>query len=594
MIQLLPPYIANQIAAGEVVGRGASIVKELVENSVDSGATLVRIRVEDGGRTMVQVVDNGCGISKEDAPKAFLRHATSKIRTAEDLFALRTFGFRGEALASIASVAEVELITKREEDELGVRLVMRDGEQVENEQCAATTGTSITVRNLFYSIPARRKFLKSESYESRLCYEEFLRVALVNHSVGFEYQDSRSTTPTILLPQNRITRIVALTKNSYSKKLLSIKAESPLMNLSGFIGTPDTAKARGRVEQYLFVNGRYFRNPRIFKTICNAYDRIIAPNTAPCYFLYLELPEGQLDVNINPTKTEVKFEDEDTLLQIIASTVRQTLGKNNIVEAIDFTTPALDIPSYSATREVPTLEPSRPRPNYSPFSSGALQPPPGDFDEQVAHFDEEFIFSTPIEQKPAEPTVVESRLMEVEISYRTFSFGSGKYFIVDTLEGLTTVNVNRALCRIEYEEVLSRLKDGAFTSQLLAFPEILELNSAQKSEVLNSREQYELLGFKIEDNGASQIRIESVPLGFEAKEFLELIASDNRLPSYEERIAELLTKDIKNKAPKVLSSQEAVSIYEKLLCCQEPLYTPYGLKVCEIITSDELDSRFKR
>lgn len=594
MIQLLPPYIANQIAAGEVVGRGASIVKELVENSVDSGATLVRIRVEDGGRTMVQVVDNGCGISKEDAPKAFLRHATSKIRTAEDLFALRTFGFRGEALASIASVAEVELITKREEDELGVRLVMRDGEQVENEQCAATTGTSITVRNLFYSIPARRKFLKSESYESRLCYEEFLRVVLVNHSVGFEYQDSRSTTPTILLPQNRITRIVALTKNSYSKKLLSIKAESPLMNLSGFIGTPDTAKARGRVEQYLFVNGRYFRNPRIFKTICNAYDRIIAPNTAPCYFLYLELPEGQLDVNINPTKTEVKFEDEDTLLQIIASTVRQTLGKNNIVEAIDFTTPALDIPSYSATREVPTLEPSRPRPNYSPFSSGALQPPPGDFDEQVAHFDEEFIFSTPIEQKPAEPTVVESRLMEVEISYRTFSFGSGKYFIVDTLEGLTTVNVNRALCRIEYEEVLSRLKDGAFTSQLLAFPEILELNSAQKSEVLNSREQYELLGFKIEDNGASQIRIESVPLGFEAKEFLELIASDNRLPSYEERIAELLTKDIKNKAPKVLSSQEAVSIYEKLLCCQEPLYTPYGLKVCEIITSDELDSRFKR
>ncbi|MFI3287304.1 MAG: DNA mismatch repair endonuclease MutL [Rikenellaceae bacterium] len=694
MIELLPIHIANQIAAGEVVQRGASIVKELIENAIDSGASRVSIRVIDGGRTVVQVVDNGCGMSEEDASKAFLRHATSKIRTAEDLFNLRTFGFRGEALASIASVAEVELITKRKDDELGTRVVVRDGVEVVKEPCASAEGTSITVKNLFYSVPARRKFLKSEAYESRLCKSEFIRVAMINESIAFEYSDSLSQMPLILAPQNRHARIVALTRSSYSKKLLSLEVDSPLLRIKGYIGTPDTAKSRGRGEQYLFVNGRYFRNNRFFKSICQTYDRLISGDSAPIYFLCLEVDEDKIDVNINPTKTEIRFEEEDAIVQILASAVRQTLGKNNIIETIDFTPSEIDIPSYTPTREFSAPPSFTPTKKYNPFdnSDWDSEEIPKDFDEMKALNDESLVlkslgsdfggshsnadFATPsrptqtfqessfdegasqkdgyisssfdeettqegsyvssgFEEEASQKdgyisssfdTLEETELtsssaqhtegsgfknfetynsgfsshptqetnlyeeLQVTTSHTAIQFDKGKYLAVDTPDGLAIVNIARARCRIEYEDILQE-SQGAISSQFLAVGTEVELSADEKSEVLGSIDKYESYGFKIEDNGGTSLKIMAMPVGCGIEDFMSM-ASEGTSVNIGERIARILTENILRQPPKKLSQEEISALFERLLGCEEPSYTASGLKVIEIIS--DMDNRFKR
>ncbi len=614
-IELLPPYIANQIAAGEVVGRGSSIVKELVENAVDAGATQVTISIEDGGRTKVQVVDNGKGMSVGDASMAFLRHATSKIRTAEELFSLRTFGFRGEALASIASVAEVELITKREEDELATRIVMRDGAEVVNEPCAAPTGTSITVTKLFYSVPARRKFLKTDSYEARLCCDEFMRIALVNPAVGFEYSDSRGCDPIRLLAQSKVQRIVALTRPSYAKKLLAVTIESPLLKISGYIATPDVARPKGRGEQYLFVNGRYFRNLRIYKAICNAYDRLIAPTHAPSYFLYIEVPSGQLDVNINPTKTEVKFEDEDSIVQIIASAVKQVLGRTNLIDSMDFEPASIDIPSYSASRtamsgvmQIPAIK------NYNPYSTpprhNAFEPHEGT-EQDCGFLNDGFLSSTlhqgDVPREGADDTLLGSapqrtgseeaaspQFLNVPERVEVMPLSSGKYLAVSMIEGLAIVHVNRARCRIEYEDVLGRLDKGDFSSQLLAIPHSVELNVNQKREVLEHLSTYESMGFYLEDDGGTKIKVKGIPVGFDIEDFMTLVTEPDRMVSSEERLAESLTRGILHETPPELNSTLARGLYDRLLATEEPIFTPQGLKIIEVIPSVDIESRFAR
>lgn len=596
MIELLPIHIANQIAAGEVVQRGASIVKELLENAIDSGASRIVLSVRDGGRNLVQVVDNGCGMSPDDASRAFLRHATSKIRTAEDLFALRTFGFRGEALASIASVAEVELVTKREEDELATRVIVRDGVEVLKEECGAATGTSITVRNLFYSIPARRKFLKSEAYESRLCKSEFLRVAMINEDIAFEYSDGISPLPLILAPQNRHARIVALTRNSYAKKLLPIEANSPLVGIKGYIGTPDTAKSKGRGDQYLFVNGRYFRNNRFFKAICSAYDRLLSGDSAPSYFICISVDEDKIDVNINPTKTEVRFEEEDSVVQILASAVRQTLGRHNIVEVIDFTPSEIDIPSYTPTREyvdAPSFSPTR---KYNPFENNDWENDtiPEDFDEMKALSDESFVFSSFDDEPAPQPTTSEVGDLHsdfsVSVTYSALQFSENKYLAVDTVEGLAIVNIARARCRIEYEELLQRQGDGIH-SQLLAIGHTVELSAEQKGYVMQNRDKYENYGFKIEDDRGTSVKLMAMPVGFTAEDFTEMVIDGDEI-SYEERIAKVTTENILLQSPAKLSIEEISSLFDRLMACDEPSYTPSGLKVLDIIS--DIDNRFKR
>ncbi len=613
MIEQLPLHIANQIAAGEVVQRGSSIIKELIENSIDAGASRISVRVEDGGRTLIQIVDDGCGMSVEDASRAFLRHATSKIRTTEDLFNLRTFGFRGEALASISSVAEVELITRKAEDELATRVVVRDGMEVEKGVCGANVGTTITVRNLFYSIPARRKFLKSDAYETKLCRTEFYRVAMVHPEVAFEYADS-SNPPLILAPQNRMSRIVSLTKPSYAKKLLPLSVDSPLVQVSGYVGTPDMAKAKSRVEQYMFVNGRFFRNLRIFKSICDVYSRLIAPTNAPSLFLYIDVDPNTIDVNVNPTKTEVKFEDEDSIVQIIASAVKLTLGKNNIVPSIDFEQSDIEIPSYSPQREfshtagAPTAY-SPTRQNYNPFENsgwggdGGESIPEG-FDEQKAPFDENYMMDClrgeggsglGVEHSDGGVSQMFAMMGDVGVLYPAVQFGGNRYLGFDSVDGLVVVNVARARCRIEFEELLSRGQDGDVSSQALLVPYEVELSVEQKAEVMENREKYLGFGVEVEDNGGMEVVVRSMPVGFDIGDVEELLCgnSDSEL-DYDQRIAQMLTNHILMQSPRKLNTQEISSLFERLMNCSEPNYTPTGLKVIEVVGSDEIEKRFKR
>ncbi len=587
MIEVLPIHIANQIAAGEVVQRGASIVKELMENAVDAGASKIVVRVEGGGRTLVQVIDNGCGMSSEDASKSFLRHATSKIRSAEDLFALRTFGFRGEALASIASVAEVELTTRREEDEVATKIIVRDGVEISKEVCGAAVGTAITVRNLFYSVPARRKFLKGDAYETKVARTEFTRVAMINPEITFEYGDGSGEFPLILPAQNRLSRIVALTKPSYAKKLLPIDASSPLVSISGYVGTPDTAKVRGRAENYFFVNGRYFRNHRFQKAICMAFDRLIGASSAPTFFVFMTIDESNIDVNISPTKTEIRFEDEDLVVQILTSAVRQALGKFNIIEPIDFTPSEITIPSFNPQRPYTPPPPKYSSPKgYNPFENSEWDSNeiPEEFDEQKAHFDESFIMSKLREESNEE-------ILEVERSYTSLQVVDGKYLVaeIEGGQGLMIINIARARHRVAYEDALR--ETHVVSSQLLAHPQSIELSMEQKIEAMENIELYRQSGFYFEDQGANSICVTSMPVGLEIED-LVLLIEDKEAVNIREKIAQLSTESILMQSPTMLSQIECSALIERLLSCAEPMYTPSGLKIIEII--EDIDKRFKR
>lgn len=602
MIKLLPAHIANQIAAGEVVQRGASIVKELIENAVDAGATRVSVRIEDGGRTLIHVSDNGGGMSADDAPRAFLRHATSKIRTAEDLFALRTFGFRGEALASIASVAEVELTTRREQDDVATTITVRDAQQLNAVASGAAVGTSITVRNLFYSIPARRKFLKTDAYEAKLCRAEFLRVALVNEGVAFEYYDNMSASPIILPAQNRHNRIVALTRQSYAKKLLAVEASSPIVTLAGYVGTPDTARANGRGEQYLFVNGRFFRNARIFKAICTAFGRLIPSGMSPTYFLYLTIDADKIDVNINPTKTEVKFDDEDAIWQIVSSAVKHTLGRNNIVESIDFTPSEFEIPSFRPSNEFiaqPSTRPDRP---YNPFDlSNFDNEVAEDFDAQKATFEEPFVLGSPIftdNARSAETnaTPIQSSLVDdlaAAVQYEGIQFGNYRYIATYTVDGLAIVNIARALQRVKYEQIATSYGSSTVHRSSLAVHYSVELTAEQKIEVLDNIARYEALGFELADNGGTSLWITSLPDGFTPEDFVALVEDDAQI-DLASRAALAASNGIANQPPEKLTKEAIASLLTALMQCEEPSYTPNGLPIIEIIDTNDIDKRFKR
>lgn len=596
MIRVLPPHIANQIAAGEVVQRGGSIVKELLENAVDAGATKIIARIEDGGRTLISVIDNGCGMAADEAPKAFLRHATSKISTADDLFNLHTFGFRGEALASIAAVAEVELRTRRECDELGTCIVIRELTKVKTEPCVAPIGTSITVRNLFYSIPARRKFLKTDRYEAQLALAEFTRVAMVNPAIEFEFHSNIASTPIILRSHNLHERVVALTKPSYAKKLLPVDIDSPIVALTGYVGTPDTARAKSGAEQYFFVNGRYMRSAYLSRAVAAAYDRLLASGSVPTFFIFLTVPSSRIDVNINPTKTEIKFEDEQELWQLINSCVKSSLGKHNIVQAIDFEPSAIDIPAYTPSVGFKAHQPAAASNQaYNPFEveQTAWEAPAG-FDAEKAPFTENF--SLPIEQNSvgdgfqnSVENIVQSAL-SVDAAYSGFQFAAGKYIATYTADGLAIIHTARARTRIAYERMLEQINSGQIHSSRLAFAHQVELSLAQKMALLEQKSQIEALGFEFEDAGSTLVDVTAVPEGFDMENFAEII--DNQDIKREQRAAEIATRHILRQTVETISDVGA--FIERLMMCEEPSYSPTGLPIIEIVDIKEIENRLKR
>ena len=615
IIHLLPDSVANQIAAGEVVQRPASVVKELMENAVDAGATKVQVIISDGGRTLIQVIDNGSGMSETDARLAFERHATSKIKSAEDLFALSTMGFRGEALASIAAVAQVELITRRPDDELGTRIVLSGPQLEEQEPVAAPSGSNFKIKNLFFNIPARRKFLKSNQTEFNNIVTEFERVALIN--CGIEFSLKHNDCDVTSLPASSFRkRILDLYGKKINSQLIEVEVSNSLLNIKGFVGAPESARKKGAL-QYFFVNGRYMRHPYFAKAVMEPYAQIIPSGDQIPFFLCLDVDPSRIDVNIHPTKTEIKFEDEQILWKLIAATVRESLGRMNAVPGLDFDTEGMpDIPVMDLSGE--TLgNVSAPKitynPNYNPYRS--ISP---EYRKQSTVGWENMYEVTkdkscsdevlsPIEEIGFED--VEEVVSDVQSDDKDVFVGDGaspmlqykgQYILIPVKSGLMWVHQRRAHIRVLYDKYMKQLSEKKGNIQCLLFPERVDL-AVNEAVILDGiMDELSCLGFDISSLGGSSYAVNGVPVGLDGLSpvalLKDIISSQLEQTSFvkskmHEGIALSMAKKVAIVVGQVLSNDEMSTLIGELFKSDEPARTPDG-KLVVYITSDNEISRF--
>ncbi|MCK9562156.1 MAG: DNA mismatch repair endonuclease MutL [Bacteroidales bacterium] len=508
IIQLLPDSVANQIAAGEVVQRPASVVKELVENAIDAGATDIHITIVDAGRTLIQIVDNGKGMSETDARMALERHATSKIRTAKDIFAIRSMGFRGEALASIVAVAHVELKTKRKEDEIGTHIIIKGSEVESQEPISFQTGTLFQVKNLFYNIPARRKFLRTNETELKYILAEIYHAALGHPHIAFTvYKDGdlHAKYPATHLKQ----RIITIFGKRFEKSLLSIESESSICKIHGFIGTPDTAK-KHNFNQYLFVNNRFFKQRSFQNAVIRAYGNLILPQEYPPFFIFIEVDPAHIDVNIHPTKTEIKFVDEYSINSIIESAVKYSLGKSNIVPSLDFT----DDTDYNDMFSTPQSEIKAPsirvNTNYNPFASHKADVKNWeqlfeDFENQPDPDIPEQTFASALHLESSEPHVPEATCLQIQ----------KKYIVTQGKTGLLLIDIKRAHSRILFEQFLQQIQTSTHASQKTLLPIQIEVTHSECVILKQILPELQSLGFDIEEFGSQSFVIQGCPSSLE-------------------------------------------------------------------------------
>lgn len=621
LIHLLPDSVANQIAAGEVIQRPASVVKELVENAVDAGATAIQVRLTDAGRTNIQVIDNGKGMSETDARMAFERHATSKIRNAEDLFALYTFGFRGEALPSIAAVAQVELRTRREADELGtvLRIAGSKLESQEVEMCPV--GTNFQVKNLFFNVPARRKFLKSNQTELNNVMTEMERIALVNPEIAFSLYHNEVELINVPVATMR-QRIQHLFGKKLGQELLTVEVDTTLVGIKGCVGVPESARKKG-AHCFFFVNGRYMRHPYFHKAVLEAYAHLIPPTDQVPYFLYFTVDPSRIDVNIHPTKTEIKFEDEQAIWQILMASVREVLGRSNMAPTIDFdVADCPDIPIFTGDAlpppPMPTVDTS-----YNPFkqggsSDGYKRPATRweDFYKGVegSSVGREVRFDAPSEENlpwdvaavaPNNSEVRSEQLFEIEEDERCacmdcFQY-KGRYIVTSMKSGVVLVDQHRAHVRILFERYLGQLNNQAAVSQGVLFPEMLELSLAQAAVMDSLLDDFSHLGFDISNMGGGSFAIQGVPEGIAglapSKLVAEMLSSamEKGGMSKEDIHHEMALTMARSSALVVgeaLSVVEMVNLIEGLFACDMPSYTPDGKKTFVVIEEADVEKLF--
>ncbi|MDR0768336.1 MAG: DNA mismatch repair endonuclease MutL [Dysgonamonadaceae bacterium] len=587
IIHLLSDSIANQIAAGEVIQRPASVVKELLENAIDAGATSVQLLVKDAGRTLIQVSDNGKGMSETDARMAFERHATSKITTADDLFSLQTMGFRGEALASIVAVAQVELKTARQGDKSGTFLSI-SASQVEKQQAiAANPGSIFSVKNLFFNVPARRKFLKSNDTELKNILAEFERIVLVNPQIAFDFHHNE--TELMNLPVSNLKqRILCVFGKRLETQLLSVCVETSLVVVSGFIGTPDSSKKR-RSLQYLFANNRYMRHPYFHKAVTHAFEPFIPPGEAPNYFLFLSVDPGSIDVNIHPTKTEIKFENEQAIWMIINAAVKEAIGKTNAVPSLDFDREgAIDMPVYNKKTVFAETPKINLNDNYNPFGYHS-KPVVGNW-EKLYRED----VSNPIGQPEQSEILAEEK--KSILSYK------GKYLIVPLKSGLSLIDRRRAHIRILFDEYMRRMRQKQGVSQGALFPEIIFFTPAQADILPYLLDDLAYMGFDLSDLGNNSYSINGVPSGLESSDTVGILQDmiDNVLETgceVQDEITETLALTLAKKAAipygKTLSEEEANELIAGLFASSSPNYTPDGKLIVLVLSEEELSKRFK-
>ena len=623
IIQLLPDSVANQIAAGEVIQRPASVVKELVENAIDAGATAITINIKDSGRTLIQVIDNGKGMSPTDARMSFERHATSKIREANDLFAIRTMGFRGEALASIAGVADVEVRTRPHGEELGtfIHIMGSAIQKQEADQC--TEGTNFSVKNIFFNIPARRKFLKSNSSELKYIITEVQRVALANPELAIELYHNNSVIYN--LPSENIRkRIVSLFGKNINQSLIPVDTTTSVINISGFIGQPKYAR-KTLGEQFFFVNGRFMKHPFFNRAVQQAYDRILPPETFPSYFLYFEVDPATIDINIHPTKTEIKFEDERSAWHIIQASVREAMGKFNLMPSIDFDQAgSIDIPlSPVHGSKIPEPE-IRINPNFNPFEQerGADR----DYSKATSYrdgqnrdnwqalykgFEQDGI---PTNQTPVYPSDLsnETEMEAVQQSFtdediaikenHNFLQFKNKYIITPVKSGLMVIDQRRAHERILFENFMRIIDNHLAISQRQLFPAVLELNAVDKEILIVIDEELKSLGFEIRQGENDAFLVEGIPAllsHLNASDLVQKLIEDfkNRPVDVKEEIKEhlalLLSQSSAINYGVSLKPEEISDLFNHLFACRTPNYSPSGKTVISIISFQDFEKLLK-
>ncbi|MBO5780539.1 MAG: DNA mismatch repair endonuclease MutL [Muribaculaceae bacterium] len=624
VIKLLPDSVANQIAAGEVIQRPASVVKELVENAVDAGADTISVVIKDAGRTLIQVVDNGCGMSTTDARLAFERHSTSKITVASDLFALNTMGFRGEALASIAAVAQVELKTMRHGESIGTRLVI-SGSKVETQEPVATTpGSNMMVKNLFFNVPARRKFLKKDSVELNNIVHEFERLALVNPSLNLTLIHNDNTLHQLLKGSLK-QRIGALFGKSIERQLLPISTETSLVKINGFVSMPENARKRGAL-QYFFVNGRNMRHPYFHKAVMHCYEQLIRADEQPNYFINLEVDPSTIDVNIHPTKNEIKFENEQPIWQILVAAIRESLGRFNAVPAIDFDAPdAPDLPAFNPSAgNFSSFSTSTNPEAYNPFaeSTPTRQPSSNNWRKEsnkaIGDWQQLYEqFKNATEQNPVSP----DEIMSTDIPSRTnntqcesLDFASSeiasktsvlqlknKYILSQNKNGLLIVDQHRAHVRVLYEKYIAINRAERQPSQKVMFPEIVNLTPAQNILLHEILEDIENIGFEIAFVGPNTWAINGIPSselnensGEVLKSILDDIAAGNDITR--ERIQEVIALNLARagaiRGGKQLTDVEMEHLLNQLFSISTPTYTPDGLKVIAELSVEDIEQLF--
>ena len=621
---MLPDSVANQIAAGEVIQRPASVIKELMENAIDAEAKNIGVWVTDAGKTCIQVVDDGKGMSETDARLSFERHATSKIREAADLFSLHTMGFRGEALASIAAVAQVELKTRLEAEELGTRLLISGSKVEEQEVVSCPKGSNFAVKNLFFNVPARRKFLKSNSTELSNVLAEFERIALVHPDVAFSLYSNDSEL--FNLPASPLKqRILSVFGKKLNAQLLNVDVETSLARITGFVAKPESSKKKG-LHQYFFVNGRYMRHPYFHKAVMEAYDRLIPVGEQVSYFIYFEVAPENIDVNIHPTKTEIKFENEQAIWQILFAAVKETLGKFSAVPSIDFD--AEDMP------DIPVFDDQQPAAppkvhydaNFNPFRSSSAgseyrRPAtrwedlyaglsrggqPGDVlppDEGDGGFFESSLVNAGegTESTSLAGASLYAGLPAAEKSNQHLQL-KGRFILTSVKSGLMLIDQHRAHVRVLFDRYIAQIRQRQGSSQRVLFPEMLQLSASESAMLQDIMDDLAAVGFDLSDLGGGSYAINGVPSGIEGLNPVELVRSMlytaiEKGSDVKSEVQEVLALTLADAAAivygQVLTGEEMVKLVDSLFACPSPNYTPDGKTVLATIREEDIERLFR-
>jgi DNA mismatch repair protein MutL len=599
IIQLLPDHVANQIAAGEVVQRPASVVKELLENSIDASSTSIQLIIRDAGKTLIQVIDNGNGMSTLDAKLSFERHATSKIRVAEDLFKLHTKGFRGEAMASIAAISHVEMKTKQNSQEIGTHIKIEGSKITYQEMTATSVGTNIAVKNLFYNIPARRNFLKSDTIETRHIIDEFQRVSLTHPEIAFSLYHNDNEVY-LLKASNLRQRIVAIFGAKMNEKLVPVSEDTEMISIEGFITKPVFSKKK-RGEQFFFVNDRYVKSPYLNHAVIAAFEGLLEHGSHPSYFLYLTVPSKSIDINIHPTKTEVKFDDEKAVYAILRATVKHSLGQYNVAPILDFNRDAtLDTP-YNFTKQ--QSKPSSPKitvdPSFNPFSNDDSTQNKSSYQHVKENSNWESLYVSTNEGE------LQEKLFNQEDSHpsnKTIQI-QRKYLLSSIKSGVVLIHQSLAHQRVLYEEFLNSSSQEEVHSQQLLFPITISFSSTEIEMIYTLKSELENVGFCFEEFTKESITIKGTPMSIsESKiskvleELLENINSDIPDINFKplEIMASTFAKSIAIKTGHVLSQKEQENLVNSLFSCKEPGISPSGKAIFKTLTLQEIDHLFAR